>query len=147
MYSLRDMAYRTGLGTSTVSALVYGRRQSDERTLNAAAGALRLPVTTIRGWASEALGEAAPFELPQEANRLTRREREAVLAVVRAMLDPQGQSESQPPAVAPVRELHPPAPDLTRVAARRGKSTGQQQRADQDKAAEETQDPSHEPHS
>jgi hypothetical protein len=51
------------------------------------------------------------FRLPPEADRLTRRQREAVLSVVRAMLDP-GSEQQQPR-----REPAPPSgPGLRRVA-------------------------------
>jgi len=86
-YSRRQLADKAGTGTSTVSDLIYGRKLTSEPTLQAVADALRLPVTTVRGWAAAARGEHKPFELPPEANRLGRRQREAVLAVVRAMLD------------------------------------------------------------
>lgn len=154
MYSLRDLANRTGgIATSTVAALVHGRRQSDETTIAAVAEALRLEVTTIRAWAAQALGERQPFELPPEANRLTRRERDAVLAVVRAMLDPVGQvaesttgSGKTEAAAGRLFDLaRPPAPDLSKVAARRGTSEGRRRRAEQDKDAE-PQDPSHPSH-
>lgn len=84
-YSFRDLSAKTGLGTSTVSALIYGRTASSERTMQTVADSLRLPVTTIREWASAARGEREPFVLPAEANRLTRKDREAVLAVVRQL--------------------------------------------------------------
>jgi hypothetical protein len=84
-YSLRDLATKADVGTTTVSALVYGRKDSSERTMQAVADTLRLEVTTIREWAAVARGEAHPFVLPAEANRLTQKDREAVLAVVRQL--------------------------------------------------------------
>lgn len=100
-YSIRDLAAKTGTGPTTVSDLLHGRKLSSERTMQAVADALRLPATTIREWAAAARGEEKPFELPAEANRLTRRQREAVRAIVSAMLDP-GEGE-------------PPEPDLSKV--------------------------------
>lgn len=94
MHSARDLASKTGIGASTVTGLIYGDRSSSEQTLQAVAAALRVEVTTVREWASAARGEARPFVLPAEADRLTRREREAVLAVVRAMLDPADEEQS-----------------------------------------------------
>ncbi len=94
-YSLRELAARANLGTTTVSTLIFGRAASSEPTMQAVADSLRLPVTTIRTWATAARGEDKPFELPAEANRLSRRERDAVLAVIRAMLDP-GRGEETP---------------------------------------------------
>lgn len=136
LYSFRDMAHRTGLAISTVAALVYGRRQSDERTVQAFADAVRKPVTTIREWAAASLGEVGPFELPADANRLTKREREAVLAVVRAMLDPVGPTNAEGGELVDL--ARPPQPDLDRVAARRGKSEGRRLREEQDKPSDGT---------
>jgi hypothetical protein len=138
-HSFRALADKAGIGTTTVTGLVYGRRQSDEHTIQAVADALRLPVPTIRQWAATALGEAAPFELPAEANRLTKRERDAVLAVVRAMLDPVGQAEAgRSPGPEPTGQLvdfaRPtlPNPAVDTIAAQRGESIGRRMRDEQD---------------
>lgn len=96
-YSLRDLATKADLGTSTASALIYGRKASSERTMQVVADSLRLPVTTIREWASVARGEREPFVLPAEANRLTQKDREAVLAVVRQLAAAHAQNEPEPP--------------------------------------------------
>lgn len=104
-YSLRDLAGRAGIGTSTVSDLIYGRKSSSEPTMQATADSLRLPVTTIREWAAAARGEAGPYQPPAVANRLTERQRRALDELIRSI-------------VAPV-ELDPPAPDLTTAEGRR----------------------------
>jgi transcriptional regulator with XRE-family HTH domain len=129
MYSFRDLSQKTGIGTSTVTGLIFGDRRSSEPTLQAVADALRLPVTTIRSWALAALGEQTPFVLPAEASQLTRREREAVLSVVRAMLDPQGQT-------GPIASPEPSTVVSYGLAARRGESEGRRLRADQDTDAD-----------
>lgn len=97
LYSARDLAAKTGIGPTTASDLLHGRKLSTERTMQAVADSLRLPVTTVRGWAATSRGEAGPFELPPEANRLTKRQRDAVVGLVRAMLDPGPQDEVGPP--------------------------------------------------
>lgn len=134
-YSLTQLSQKTGTGVSTLADLVHGRRRSSEKTIEAVAGALRLPLTTIRGWAAAALGEVGPWEPPAVANRLTDRQRRALDELIRAMV---ASAESQP---APLRsvptEVDPPMPDLTRVAARRGESEGQRLRREQDEAAED----------
>lgn len=103
-YSLRDLSGKTGIGTSTVSDLIHGRKLTSERTMQVVADTLRLPVTTIREWAATARGEEKPFELPPEANQLNRKQRAAILTIVRAMVDPGEEPAAQPPA-----------PDLSRV--------------------------------
>lgn len=148
-YSIRDLAAKTGTGPTTVSDLLHGRKLSSERTMQAVADALRLPATTIREWAATARGEEKPFELPPEANRLTRRERDAILAVVRAMLDPGEEATAETAAASGktgqlVDLARPPAPDLSRVAARRGESEGRRLRDEQDSDGTDPQDSSQE---
>jgi len=128
-YSLRDLAARAEVGTSTVSDLIYGRKLTSERTIASVADSLRLPVTTIREWAAAARGEERPFELPPEANRLGRRQREAVLAVVRAMLDPVEEK-------APISGPEPATVHDYALAARRGPSEGRRLRTVQDEQNE-----------
>lgn len=60
----------------------------DERTLRSLAHALQVPVRRLReaaGLPTE--GPDEPFVLPPQADYLTGRERDAVLAVIRAFLD------------------------------------------------------------
>lgn len=137
-YSIRDLAAKTGTGPTTVSDLLHGRKLSSERTMQAVADALRLPATTIREWAAASRGEEKPFELPAEANRLTRRERDAVLAVVRAMLDPGEEPAETGGQLVDLARL--PLPDLSRVAARRGESEGRRLREEQDRTGDEDSD-------
>lgn len=111
-HSFRALADKAGIGTTTVTGLVYGRRQSDEKTLQAVADALRLPVPTIRKWASQALGLEAPFELPPEANQLNPRQRQAILTVVRVMLDPLGQESPTLEELGGLRMTEDPAADV-----------------------------------
>jgi len=132
MYSFRDLSQKTGIGTSTVTGLIFGDRGSSEATVQAIADALRLPVTTIREWAAVARGEIGPFVLPIEANRLGRRQREAILAVVRAMLDPAVEDEDQGPITGP----EPATVHEFPIAARRGDSEGRRLRQQQDDDAD-----------
>jgi hypothetical protein len=63
-----------------------------------------------------------PFVLPPEADRLTRRQRDAVLSVVRAMLDPAAEDEPGQPLRAVARQGqrgHAAAVDKRAAAARR----------------------------
>jgi transcriptional regulator with XRE-family HTH domain len=153
LYSFRDVALRTGLGISTVSALMNGRRRSDEQTVQAVADALRLPVTTIRDWAARALGEEGPFELPPEFNQLNRRQREALLNVGRVMLDPglivqqttgSGKTTNALTAIRGGADIDlDEGPDLSRVAARRGESEGRRLVEEQDRDAEHGEDDTH----
>lgn len=72
---------------STVSKYMNGTHgEPEEPTLQALAAALQVPLSVLRDAAGLPRDEG-PFSLPAEAARLTRRQREAVLAVVGAFLD------------------------------------------------------------
>lgn len=109
-YSLRDLAARAGLGTSTVSDLIYGRKSTSERTMQAAADSLRLPVTTIRSWAATARGEVGPYQPPAVANRLTERQRRAIDELIRSIVTP---VEPEPPDMREVQGLRLAEPDAS----------------------------------
>jgi hypothetical protein len=83
----------------------YG--QVSDRVLDGIAMALDLPKSVVY----ESYGvkrQHEPFTLPKEADRLTRRQRDAVLSVVRAMLDPGSEQRSD--------QVQPSGPGLRRVA-------------------------------
>lgn len=101
-YSLRDLAARAGVGTSTVSDLIYGRKLASERTMQAAADSLRLPITTIREWAATARGEVGPYQPPAVANRLTERQRRALDELIRSIVAP---VEPEPPDLSTAQGL------------------------------------------
>lgn len=87
----REARQRGGhtLSHDTVSKYLRGdHAQPDEATLAAFADALSTNVARLREAAGILTDDHGPFELPAEAARLTRRQREAVMYVVRAMLDP-----------------------------------------------------------
>lgn len=91
----RELARRTesapggAVNQSTIAKYRSGvLQQPDERTLRSLAHALNVPVRRLR----EAAGLPTdapehPFVLPPEADYLTAKEREAVLGVVRVLLD------------------------------------------------------------
>ena len=82
----------------------------------------------------ERAGPALAHLLPQGTADLTRDDMDAVLHVVRQMVAVRQAATKADPA--PVRELHPPKPDLSKVAARRGESEGRRARKKQDEDSE-----------
>lgn len=137
-YSLNELSARTGVATSTISALVYGRKVSSEKTIAAVSDALGVAPRTTREWATLARGEDQPWVPPAEANRLSLRQRNALNELIRsiaAAADTAAKDSASAPAgkSSNVRDLaRPPAPDLSRVAARRGHSEGKRRRREQD---------------
>lgn len=132
-YSFRQLAAKARVGTSSVTNLIYGRTTSREGTMQAVADTLRLPVTTIREWASTARGEVGPYSPPAEANRLSERQRRAIDELIRSIVAalPEEQRGGQLIDLARL-----PLPDASRLAARRGTSEGRRLAEDQDRDAE-----------
>jgi hypothetical protein len=85
IHSARGLAERMDVSVQTAVRLLHGEQTSDG-TIDAAAELLGVGRDDIR----RLRGEVAlpPFRLPSEADTLSPRQRSAVLAVVRAMLDP-----------------------------------------------------------
>lgn len=89
--SNRAMAAASGglMSHATAAKVVNGRHGDvEENTIIGLARALHLPESTLR----RALGlpnKQAPFVLPDRANRLTPRQRAAIVKVIDAMLVPQ----------------------------------------------------------
>lgn len=88
--SIRDAAARSGgkISHARLTQLAAGDvgRVSD-RVIEGVAAAIDVPISTVY----ESLSIRRPYEpfkLPPEANRLSRRQRDAVLSVIKAMLDP-----------------------------------------------------------
>jgi hypothetical protein len=111
------------LSHETVAKYLRGdHAQPEEATLVAFADALSTSLARLREAAGIVTDEHGPFELPAEAARLTKRQREAVVGVVRAMLEPT--------VTTPVPETPPSAKgsfgsvkDSTTGGARRRKAT------------------------
>lgn len=85
------------------------------------------------------------FDLPARADRLDRKERKVVLAVIDAILDAAEGKRSSDVAPAAKKSVSktgetPKQADYTQ-AARKGKSEGRRLRREQDEAGEESQDP------
>lgn len=140
--SYPDLARRTGNAIShqALHKLVTEPRKAfpDPKTLQVLSELLDLPVATIvlacarsLGLAVRQAGTELDVVLPPGTETLTGEDREAIRVVTRALIDARRSSAS------PVRELRPPVPDLTRVAARRGESEGRRRRREQDRDAED----------
>jgi hypothetical protein len=96
-HSLRDLALAADVSPQTITRLVFREATSNE-TVSAVARALK--VNEERIWALFGRSsDITPFRLPIDADRLSPRQRTAVLAVVRAMLDPavaKGDAHAEP---------------------------------------------------
>jgi transcriptional regulator with XRE-family HTH domain len=84
--SARQLAERAGLSVTSVTAFLHGDRDAEDETAKQIADALA--ITVEKAW--ELRGEVGrkPFTLPAVADRLTPRQRDAVRAIVLAMVEP-----------------------------------------------------------
>lgn len=85
LHSIRDLATALNVSPQTAVRLVFGEHSSRE-TIEAAAELLGVPTTRVREMRQET--PLQPFRLPPEADQLGQKQRAAIVAVVRAMLEP-----------------------------------------------------------
>lgn len=87
--SVRQLANRAGLSQPPVNNLVYGDgSRPEEATLAKVAGALGIPLADVYALAGAPAPHAEVWVPPAEANRMTAKQREAVEAMIRAMVNP-----------------------------------------------------------
>jgi transcriptional regulator with XRE-family HTH domain len=85
LHSARDLARVLDVSPQTAIRLLHGEKTSRE-TIEAAAVVLGVTPEDVRKLREELA--LPPFRLPPEADHLTPRQRAAIVAVVRAMLEP-----------------------------------------------------------
>lgn len=122
--SIRQLAQRAGMSQPPIEGVIYGdSKNPSERTLGAIAEALDIPLTDVYWLAGKTVPLAEIWEPPAEANRLTPKQRDALDALIRAIVDP-GERAAAP---SNVHQLHPERDHLD-VAAHKGhgRSEGQQ---------------------
>lgn len=81
-----ELARQAGLVHETVRRIFNGDGRPSETTLAKIADAVGGSLAQMRLLNGRPAGEPEPFVLPPEANQLTQRERQVVLAMVRALL-------------------------------------------------------------
>lgn len=96
--SARALAERAGVSVTAVLRLMHREGRPSEQVISDVAKALGLTPQLVRELAKVPAGEEDPFVLPPEANRLNRRQRAAVVEIVRLLLE--GQSDVVPLSAA-----------------------------------------------
>lgn len=87
--SIRQLADKSGVSHPAIARLIH--REGITKDENIAAVATTLGVTPARIYelaGMDAPSEAGPYEPPEEAARLTTRQREALTELIRAMVEP-----------------------------------------------------------
>jgi len=138
--ALRNMCrvHPTTLARIAYKELRKGPRQE---TINKIAGALHLPPSQVSAWAGTEQSVSAPYQAPAAADRLTKRQREAVDELILSIVEA---TDARAVPTDNVRVLHPPKQpvDVDEVAARTSPSfASERSHADTDALGEESQDP------
>lgn len=93
--SYNAIARASGVSVETVRQVTLGRRRPTPVTAERLAKALGVAPHTIDEWAGASpAGINKPYTPPQEASRLTRRQRKAVDYMIMALVDPRGREEA-----------------------------------------------------
>lgn len=84
--SWNQLAALSGLHTTTITNLVYGKSKPKVETIRALAEALRVPAKRVAGWLdAPEVGE--PYAVPSEVELLSPRQQRALTELIRAMAD------------------------------------------------------------
>lgn len=87
----------TGTARPSVEAvrrLIHGTVASEPGTIAAVAGALRVDVRKVSGWAGGSRTVAQSYRPPPEADLLTTRQRKALDQIIRVMVEPHASSKA-----------------------------------------------------
>jgi len=114
--SLNALRDKCGIGPTTISNLIHGRGRPRPSTIRGVAAALGEDVTTIAQWAGVKQTVSAPYLPPDEADRLSPRQRMAITELIRSMVETTAEGVRNDN----VRALHLPKQpaDLVGLAAR-----------------------------
>lgn len=91
--SIRALARAVGMHQSTAGRVVHGEKSSRE-SLRRVADYFGLPLGEVQRLRDEQ--PTRPFEVPPEADALTPKQREAVRAIILAMVEPYQKTEEAP---------------------------------------------------
>lgn len=86
--NLSALARAAGTNLETTRRLVQGRGKSGDDVIAKVAAALGRPVHEVAAWAKVGRQLSEPYRPPQEANRLSRRQREALDRLIKSIVDP-----------------------------------------------------------
>jgi len=91
--SLRKLAEHAGVGTSTISNMIYSKRRTEQDTIDRVAEALRADPILIAQWAGRERSEREPYRPHPDANLLDEQERRAINEVIGLLT--KGRSDGQ----------------------------------------------------
>lgn len=106
--SWRQLGALSGVSTTTITNLVYGKSSPKVETIQQLAVALRVPASRVAGWLGVArVGES--YAVPAEVHLLSARQQKALTELIRAMAEEKGGGSGGD--TAPMRTIEA-VPDL-----------------------------------
>lgn len=115
-FGYRPLAAKLDMNHTRIRRLLLGGGTTDA-AMRQVADFFGVPVAKVRELRGEAAVNREPFTLPDDAGRLTERERDVIRSMVRVLLDARGASDADQPT-PPVR---PSAPAGAQAAGDEGK--------------------------
>lgn len=88
--NLTALARAAGTNVETTRRLLTGKGRSGDDVIRRVAAALKIDVTLAAEWANQPREVASPYIPPDEAHRLSRKQREALTMVIKAMVGDDG---------------------------------------------------------
>ena len=85
--SMRQLAIRADVHTSTVAAMMFGDRAPKHATITAVAKALGIDVRTVAGQVGQTRTEREPYAMPDEVHLLSGRVQVAITQLIRAIAE------------------------------------------------------------
>ena len=86
--SMNALAKMSNTHTSTITAMVFSDKKTDQAVVDRVAAALNKDVRTVSQWAGRSRTIREPYVPPIEADMLTVRQRRAVSELIRSMAEP-----------------------------------------------------------
>lgn len=115
--SIRQLADKSGVSHPAIARLIHREGVTKDENIIAVAHALGVTPAKIYELAGiDAPTEAGPYEPPEEAARLTTRQREALTELIRAMVEPNSAAQQ----TSGLTGIADDTPDDYRLAARHG---------------------------
>jgi transcriptional regulator with XRE-family HTH domain len=96
--SERDLARRTDIAPTTIGAMIRGTRRTSPSNLRKVADVLGVDVEKVTAWAGQAIAALGPYEPPARSELLSPTQRQALNAVITAMLEGREEGSRHEPA-------------------------------------------------
>jgi len=98
--SMRQLAERAEVTTTTVTKMIFGERRTDPETVATVAEILGVNPVEVSEWAHQARTVRASYRVPSEVHLLSGREQAAISELIRAIAEEREGRGQRPAAIA-----------------------------------------------